>query len=264
MPICFVIQPFDKGKYDKRYNDIYLPAIQEAGLEAYRVDNDPSVTVPIDAIESGIQKASICLADITEDNPNVWYELGYAFATGCPIVMVSSEERTGKKYPFDIQHRAIISYSPASLSDFQNLKKQISNRLQALMKTDVVLRKIAESDPIAHIGGLSRAEVILLAVIAGNVLTPNQSIGAYGLKRDAEAAGVTKMAFIIALKRLLNKGFILLDFERDENGYDYDSVRINDSGWEWIDKNESNFVLIRPESSLPEPELPKDDDDLPF
>jgi hypothetical protein len=96
MSTCFVIQPFDSGKFDKRFNGIYKPAIEAAGLEAYRVDQDPGVLVPIESIEKGIKQAALCLTDITNDNPNVWYELGFAFASERPIVMVCSEERTGK------------------------------------------------------------------------------------------------------------------------------------------------------------------------
>ena len=72
MPTCFVIQPFDNGKYDKRFEDVYKPAIEAAGAEAYRVDRDHSVEVPIDAIEEGIRSAEVCLADVSDDNPNVW------------------------------------------------------------------------------------------------------------------------------------------------------------------------------------------------
>lgn len=57
-------------------------AIETRGLIAYRADHDASVEVPIDAIEEGIRGAAICLADTTTDNPNVWYKLGFAFATG--------------------------------------------------------------------------------------------------------------------------------------------------------------------------------------
>ena len=36
---CFVIQPFDGGqRYDKRYEDVFEPAIRDAGLEPYRMD----------------------------------------------------------------------------------------------------------------------------------------------------------------------------------------------------------------------------------
>lgn len=93
MPVCFVIQPFDAGKFDNRFDDVYKPAIEAAGLEEYRVDRDPAVDVPIEAIEQGIRNATVCLADITTDNPNVWYELGFALAAGKPVVMVCSKER---------------------------------------------------------------------------------------------------------------------------------------------------------------------------
>jgi hypothetical protein len=61
MATCFVIQPFDGGKFDKRFQDIFKPAIEAAGLEAYRVDNDHKVLVPIESIEDGIRQAAICL-----------------------------------------------------------------------------------------------------------------------------------------------------------------------------------------------------------
>ena len=37
---CFVIQPFDQGPFDKRYDDVFAPAICDAGLEPYRVDRN--------------------------------------------------------------------------------------------------------------------------------------------------------------------------------------------------------------------------------
>lgn len=51
MSTCFVIQPFDGAKFDKRYEDVYKPAIEHAGLEAYRVDVDPHVSFPIESIK---------------------------------------------------------------------------------------------------------------------------------------------------------------------------------------------------------------------
>ena len=65
MPTCFVIQPFDSGKFDKRFDDVYKPAIEAAGLDAYRVDRDPKVEIAIEAIEEGIRNSAICLADVT-------------------------------------------------------------------------------------------------------------------------------------------------------------------------------------------------------
>lgn len=94
MARCFVIQPFDGGgPYDKRYKDVLLPAINDADLEAYRVDEDRLSSVPIDDIEQNIRTSEICLADITLDNANIWYEVGFAFANNKPVVMIFAKPR---------------------------------------------------------------------------------------------------------------------------------------------------------------------------
>lgn len=255
MPTCFVIQPFDSGKFDKRYEDIYKPSIEAAGLEAYRVDKDPGVSVPIESIETGIKSAAICLADITADNPNVWYELGFAFASGRPVVMVCSEERTGKKYPFDIQHRAIIPYLADAPSDFVRLREKLTVSLKALIERGLALRNIAESDPVAPVEGLSHPEVMTLAILAGSSFLPDTAVTVWAAKRDAEQAGVTNMGFNLALRRLMAKQFVEMEKLFDErDGEAYDGVRITNAGWSWIEANESLFILHRQEQK----------DDIPF
>ena len=82
MGTCFVIQPFDDGAFDKRYDDILIPAIEAAGLTPYRVDRDPIASIPIEKIEEEIRRSDICLADISTNNPNVWFEL----ATHSPLI----------------------------------------------------------------------------------------------------------------------------------------------------------------------------------
>ncbi len=257
MTTCFVIQPFDSGKFDKRFTDVYKPAIEAAGLEAYRVDKDHSVLVPIDAIEEGIRKAAVCLADITADNPNVWYELGFAFASGRPIVMVCSDERIGNKYPFDIQHRSIIPYLADSPSDFDKLRESLTSRIKALAQKGETLQRLAEADPIAPVEGLSQVEIIVLAIIAGNSFLPSGGVAVFSAKRDCERAGITNMGFNIGIRRLTVKGFIemteLYDQDQREN---YDGVRVTSTGWEWIDINESRFVLHRPPESVTEKDIP--------
>ena len=146
MPKCFVIQPFD-DENDRRYDEVYKPALEAAGVEPYRVDRDPSVTVPIEAIEAQIRESDICLADITTDNPNVWYELGFAFAVGRPVVMTCEAEARVEKLPFDIQHRAVIKYSTASPSGFEQLHAEVVKRVAArLNDTDRTATKNGEDD----------------------------------------------------------------------------------------------------------------------
>ena len=42
-----------RADFDKRYDEVYKPAIEEAGFEPYRVDRDPSAAIPNENIESG-------------------------------------------------------------------------------------------------------------------------------------------------------------------------------------------------------------------
>ena len=147
MATWFVIQPFDGGgKFDKRYTDVFAPAIRDAGLDPYRVDTDPTVSIPIDEIQNGIKRASLCFADITLDNPNVWFELGYALVSDKEICLVCSEERTGK-YPFDVQHQTITKYRVESKGDFELLKSRITERLKATMEKSATLAAI-EAHPV--------------------------------------------------------------------------------------------------------------------
>ncbi len=257
MTTCFVIQPFDSGKYDKRYEDIYKPAIEAAGLEPYRVDKDSGVLVPIDAIEKGIKIAAICLADITEDNPNVWYELGFAFAADRPVVMVCSEDRPGKKYPFDIQHRSIIPYLADSPSDFDKLRNSLTLKLKSIAERDDVLDQIAESTPMTTIEGLTSMETLVLALVAGEAFTPESAVSFSGAKRDADRAGINNLGFNLAYRKLLAKNFVSnKEIWDDRVGDSFDGIVVTEAGWQWIEANESRFILHRPDR--------KSEDTLPF
>lgn len=260
MPTCFVIQPFDRGKFDKRFEDTFRPAIEAAGLESYRVDQDPNVEVPIDAIEEGIRNAAICLADITTDNPNVWYELGYAFAAGKAVIMVCSEERKEGRYPFDIQHRTVVDYKTESSRDFDQLKVKITERVQALMKKTERLRELAESDPVAPREGLSQPELAVLATLAGDAVFPESSTSIYSLKHDVERAGFTALGFGLGFRRLVKKRLVeAVEAFDQQNGEPYPAARLTQAGWDWIEANENMFSLKK---GAPR----KDDfnDDIPF
>ena len=264
MATCFVIQPFDGGRFDKRYVQVLVPAIKAAGLEPYRVDKDHRVEVPIESIEAGIQAARVCLADITTDNPNVWYELGFAFASGTPVVMVCADQREGKKFPFDIQHRTVIQYLTDGPEDFTALQNSISERLLALLEKDETIRELARSEPVAPVAGLSQTEMTVLATLAGSVGTPEGNTSTYSLQQDSERAGVTKLGVALSLRRLATKQFIEKGQVEDHNGEPYDVLSLTNAGWDWIEANEDKFVLRKPQPSVRHVAAFVTDDDIPF
>ena len=259
MPTCFVIQPFDSGKYDKRFEQVYKPAILAAELEPYRVDQDIRADVPIDSIESGIRDAIVCLADITTDNPNVWYELGYAFAAKKPVIMVCADDREGKKYPFDIQHRTVISYKSEAPGDFDILRAKITARIKALRDKGQALQELANSEQVVPVAGLTQGELTVLVAIASEIGTDDGKVGIWSTQQNADKAGQNKMGFALGLRRLKTKGFVTTVQDEDSNGNFFDALQLTAPAWDWIEANESQFVLKREPASSS-----ISDDDIPF
>jgi hypothetical protein len=246
MATCFVMQPFDKGKYDKRYEGVFKPAILAAGLEPYRVDQDESVEMPIKAIEDGIRNATICLAEISEDNANVWFELGYALALGRPVVMVCSNERA--KFPFDIAHRLIIVYKSEGPGDFDDLKAQITKRIQARLDDKELLTQVAEAQLVSEVKGISNPEVMLIASIVAESSKPGGIAELWSVRQVAERSGLTTIAFQLGLRRLLQREFVEEAPFNGEEGT-YEGVLLTEAAWDWIDQNESLFKLKKPVST---------------
>ena len=244
MPTCFVMQPFDGGKYDKRYEEILKSAIVAAGLEPYRVDKDPSVSIPIAEIEQGIRDAALCLAEITEDNPNVWFELGFAIACKKEVVLICSQDRT-TKFPFDVHHRTIIKYANGSPSDFKTLKSAITAKLVAYSKKlESVTESISEIKQVTTSNGLAQHEIVALAVITASIEHPGDTCWAGAIKRDMETAGYTTAAAAIALRSLEKHGYVsgkeAYDDASDRSYYVYS---VTEKGWDWVLANQHRFSL---------------------
>jgi nucleoside 2-deoxyribosyltransferase len=253
---CFVIQPFDRGKYDKRFDDVLAPAIEEAGLEPYRVDRDPAVTIPIEQIASQIAASDVCLCDITTDNPNVWFELGFAIASQREVVMICADERK-TAFPFDVQHRAIIRYVTESPNDFVSLKNQIRDRLVAMMEKRDALGSIGTIASVTQIEGLEQFEIAALVAVAQQIDGPDDEVSAYVVRQDMENAGFTKLAATLGLRSLLDKRLLITEELADVDGSRYTAYQPTTEGVRWLFANRDKLTLKTP------PRAPADDS-IPF
>lgn len=239
---CFVMQPFDGGVFDKRYESVFSTAISAAGVEPYRVDRDPSVSIPIQEIENGIRDAEICFADITTDNPNVWFELGFAFAIPREVVLVCSDERK-TRYPFDVQHRSIIKYNTGAPQDFDQLKENITKRIQAVLKKNEELGRIINRPVVKDTEGLNQHELVALATIMQNSFLSNGDVSGFQVRNDMNKAGFTDIAVSIALKTLTAKGMVDSGLDQDQNGEPYAVYKATDKGEEWLVTNQEKLTL---------------------
>ena len=201
---CFVIQPFDDGgPYDKRYDETFEPAIEAAGLKAYRIDKDPGVEIPIDEIERQIASSVACLADISTDNPNVWYELGYAMAKGRIVILVCSDERKGG-YPFDVRQK-VIKYSTKSAGGYDKLQRDITKHLQKRHRSMDRVANAPDDVGTSQSPDLTEYEVQALAIVAGAF---DGTIYTRHFHEAVVKAGLQEYVASVASHSLLEKRFL--------------------------------------------------------
>lgn len=99
----FGIKPGHDGTpidFNRVYDDYLVPALSAAGLEVFRADEEQRAgDIRTDMFQE-LLMADLVVADLTLDNPNVWYELGVRHALrACGVILVQGPRPT---QPFDI------------------------------------------------------------------------------------------------------------------------------------------------------------------
>jgi hypothetical protein len=123
---CFVMMPFGAW-FDRYYQEIYVPAIKEAGFEPIRADELFSTGSVVEQIWDQIEKSKLLLADLSGKNPNVFYELGLAHAARKPVVFTASNV---DDVPFDLRHLRVIVYDVREPEWAPRLRKSIADYLR--------------------------------------------------------------------------------------------------------------------------------------
>lgn len=130
-PHAFVIMPFGKKKggdgslydFNAIYTQLIKPALEMAGFEAFRADEETTSGDILTDMFQELLLADLCIADMSIDNANVFYELGirHAFRKR-GIVHIQA----GRAYmPFDVFNVRTIPYhiTPEGVPDPAFLEK---------------------------------------------------------------------------------------------------------------------------------------------
>src|ERR1043165_1227689 len=113
-PLCFVVGPIGKeGSSERKHSDLLLNAVikqvlqqDEFGYIVKRADEDADPGMIGDRVVSDIINAELVVADLTDLNPNAFYELGIRHSTEKATIHIA---RNGTALPFDnIAHRTIF------------------------------------------------------------------------------------------------------------------------------------------------------------
>ncbi len=118
----FVLMPFDES-----FNDIYTYGIKQTciDLNAYceRVDEQIFSEGILDRIYNQISKSDVIVADMTNRNANVFYEVGYAHGLGKNVILLT---KNSEDIPFDLKHFPHIIYN----GQIKLLSEQLKRKLE--------------------------------------------------------------------------------------------------------------------------------------
>lgn len=125
-PFVFVLMPFAES-----FRDIYLFGIKQTceqlGCYCERVDEQIYHESILSRIYNQIAKADILIADMSDRNPNVFYEVGYAHGLGKKVILLTQKS---EDIPFDFKHFPHIIYE----GHISQLQPELSRHVRWLVE----------------------------------------------------------------------------------------------------------------------------------
>lgn len=149
--VCFVVSPVgDDGSptrdnADKLFRHILEPVCRTCGFEALRADQINDTDSITQTIMDKLASAELVIADITEHNPNVFYEMGYRKCLAKPLIHL---KRRGETIPFDVNTIRTIEYDLTDLDGVEAVKDRIKSTIQTFsFEQEDVSSLEQETDP---------------------------------------------------------------------------------------------------------------------
>ncbi len=131
---CFVLMPFSDVKdLPAVYQNHVKPVLEKCGLRSERADDIHDISGIMQSVWESINKARLVIAEMTERNPNVFYELGIAHTLGKQVIMIT---QSMDYVPFDLKHlRCIVyDYKPTRIEKFEAaLEKTVKTVLSSTL-----------------------------------------------------------------------------------------------------------------------------------
>jgi nucleoside 2-deoxyribosyltransferase len=148
---AFVLMPFAS-----EFDDVYRLGIKEPasalGIRAERVDEQIYAEGILDRIYRQIDAADFIIADMSGQNANVFYEVGYAHAKDKLCLLLTKD---AADIPFDLKHKRHIVYGDS----IHGLRQQLTNDFQwAKSEIDNIRRSRIRVQPKSISGDLEKTK----------------------------------------------------------------------------------------------------------
>jgi len=150
--LCFVMMSYRLP--DAVYRKLIRPVVEQFGLKVLRADEIYSPGSIPEQIRAAIQQARLCIADVSDRNPNVLDEVGIAHILGKPTILLTMDT---KDIPFDLRTIRFIIYN---LNSLETARVDFEHAIEAALGED----RLDEARRLID-GGMYRAAVAMLGVL---------------------------------------------------------------------------------------------------
>lgn len=118
----FVVMSF-KDEFRPIYKDHIVKVANSLKLVATRADDFFGAHHIMSDVWEAINAARVIIADCTERNPNVFYEIGVAHTLGRPVILIT---QNAGDVPFDLQsiRYIVYQYTPPGMATFKKVLTQ--------------------------------------------------------------------------------------------------------------------------------------------
>jgi hypothetical protein len=152
---CVVLLPAGDPHFARLFDELFAPAITEAGLLPCRIEQVSAEPLPIDRLVREIEKADAVFADLSQSGAEIWFALGCALAHRKPLCLVSSKLEFS--HPLNIQDLEIIPYPVTPFpSSYSQLKKSITHQLMVKRPDPIPVQATQLPTPIPPVDAPQR------------------------------------------------------------------------------------------------------------
>jgi hypothetical protein len=140
----FVIMQIGNSELDTVYERAVAPALTASGFAPRRVDRHNRGGLLVSEIIAFIDEAEVLVADLTNERPNCYLEVGYAIGVSklANLILTARADHDpespthvpgGPRVHFDLAGFEILFWQPERLDDFRReLEKRILRRQELL------------------------------------------------------------------------------------------------------------------------------------
>lgn len=134
---CFVISPIGepgterRRKSDQTFRHLIKPVVEARGYRAMRAHEDDRPGIVTSQVIQRVADADLVVADLTDHNPNVFYELAIRHARQLPLVQVIARDQ---QLPFDVASMRTVFFDIHDLDDVDRAKGEVARHVDSVME----------------------------------------------------------------------------------------------------------------------------------